>query len=99
MTSFILLYAGPPATPEATHEGWPEGFESLGDNLIDRGSPMIGGFVTSRDGTTGDTAASVNGYSIIGAADRDAVRDLLRNHPFLITGSEHRIEVFEVPAK
>lgn len=99
MTSFILLYAGPAPTPEATHEGWPEWFASLGDNLIDRGSPMIGGFLASRDGRTGDTAASVNGYSIIRAADRDAVRDLLRNHPFLIAGSEHRIEVFEVPAK
>jgi hypothetical protein len=99
MTSFMLLYAGPPPTPDATHEGWPEWFESLGDDLIDRGSPMFGGFVTSRDGISTDTAASVNGYSVIRATDRDAVLDLLRNHPFLTAGSEHRIEVFEVPAR
>jgi hypothetical protein len=99
MTSFMLLYTDPPAAPGASHEGWPKWFESLGDRLVDRGSPMTAGFVISSDGMTTDTAASLNGYSIIRADDRDAVGDPLRDHPFLAAGSEHNIEVFEVPAK
>jgi hypothetical protein len=60
---------------------------------------MTAGFVISGDGMTTETAASVNGYSIIRADARDAVGDLLRNRPYLAAGSEHSIEVFEVPAK
>jgi hypothetical protein len=26
MRRFLLLYRGPPAPPDATHEGWPEWF-------------------------------------------------------------------------
>ena len=99
MTSFMLLYIGPPTAPEASHEGWPEWFESLGDKLVDRGSPMTVGFVIRGDGTTSDTASSLNGYSVIRAEGRDAVLDLIRNHPFLAAGSEYRIEVYEAPGK
>ena len=99
MTSFILLYTGPPTAADASHEGWPEWFASLGDKLVDRGSPMTAGFAVSGDGSTTDTAARLNGYSIIRADDRDAVRGLLRDHPLLAAGSEYGIEVFEVPAK
>ena len=98
MTSFMLLYNGPPTAPGASHEGWPEWFQSLGDKLVDKGSPMTSGFVIRGDGTTSDEAASLNGYSVIRAQDRQAVRDLLRTHPFLAAGSEYSIDVFEVPA-
>lgn len=99
MPSFLLLYNGPPTPSDASHEGWPEWFKSLGDNLVDRGSPMAAGFVTHSDGTTSDTASSLNGYSVVRADGRDAVLDMLRDHPFLAAGSEYRIEVYEVPAK
>jgi hypothetical protein len=99
MPSFMLLYAGPPTPPDASHEGWFAWFESLGDKLVDRGSPMTAGFVVGADGTTADRAASMNGYSIIRAADRDEVRELLQSHPFLAAGNEYTVEVFEVPAK
>jgi YCII-related domain-containing protein len=99
MTSFMLLYNGPPTPPEATHEGWPEWFQSLGDKLVDQGSPMTAGFVVHGDGTTSDKPVSLNGYSIIRAEDQDEVRDLLRTHPFLTAGSEYSIDVFALPAK
>jgi hypothetical protein len=41
----------------------------------------------------------LNGYTIIRAQDRDAVRDLLRHHPFLAEGSDYRIDVYELPGK
>jgi hypothetical protein len=99
MPSFMLLYNGPPTAPDASHEGWPEWFERLGDKLVDRGSPMTAGFVVRGDGTTSDAAPSVNGYGVIRAEDRDAVRGLLASHPFLAAGSEYRIDVYEVPGK
>jgi hypothetical protein len=98
MRSFILLYHGPPTGPDASHEGWPEWFQGLGDKLLDKGSPMTGGFVVRAGGSTSGSAASLNGYSIVRAADRDEVRELLRDHPFLAGGDEFTVEVFEVPA-
>ncbi len=99
MRSFILLYRGPATMPEASHEGWPEWFQGIGDKLVDMGSPMINGFVINSDATTSDTAGGFNGYSIIRAEDRDEVLDLVRDHPFLAGGGEYAIEVFDVPRK
>jgi YCII-related domain len=99
MRTFMLLYNGPPTAPGASHEGWREWFQSLGDQLVDTGSPMTAGFVVRSDATTSATAASFNGYSIIRAEDRDEIRDLVRSHPFLAAGSEYTIEAFEVPGK
>lgn len=99
MRSFILLYNGPPTPPSASHEGWPEWFQSVGDGLVDIGSPMADGFVVHPDGTTSDSAAGFNGYTIIRAEDRNDVLDLVRDHPFLAAGSDYTIEVFEVPRK
>jgi hypothetical protein len=99
MRSFILLYQGPTTPAGASHEGWPEWFERVGDRLVDMGSPMAGGFVVHADGTTSDTAASFNGYSIIRADDRNEVLELVRDHPLLATAGEYTMEVFEVPRK
>jgi YCII-related domain len=99
MRSFILLYSGPPTPPNASHEGWPQWFQSIGEKLVDMGSPMAAGFTVHSDGTTSDTAATLNGYSIIRAEDRGDVVGLLRDHPFLAAGSDYTIEVFEVPGK
>lgn len=99
MGSFILLYNGPPAPPNPSHEGWPEWFQKTGDKLVDVGSPMADGFVIHSDGTTTDTASSLDGYCIIQAEDRDQALGLVQDHPFLALGSEYTIEVFGVPRK
>jgi YCII-related domain len=99
MSSFILLYNGPPIPPGASHEGWPEWFRRAGDNLADMGSPMTNGFVVHSDGTTTETPTSLNGYSIIRAEDRDEAVELVKDHPFLTLGDEFTIEAFEVPNK
>ena len=99
MTTYMLLYVGPPTGSGASHEGWPEWFQSLGDRLVDIGSPMTSGFVVQGGGTTSEAAASLNGYSLIRAEDQSEVLDLLRTHPLLTGGSPYRIDVFEVPMK
>jgi hypothetical protein len=99
MKSLILLYKGPATPADATHEGWPEWFQSLGDKLVDMGSPMANGFVIRSDGTTAERASSLNGYSVIRVDDEHEALDLVKNHPFLAGGSEYTIEVFDVPRK
>jgi hypothetical protein len=99
MTSLILLNRGPATPPGASHECWPEWFQRAEDKLVDKGSPMANGFVLHSDGTTTDTATSLNRYSIIRAEDRGEALELLRDHPFLAPGREYTIEVFEVPDK
>ena len=86
MKSFMLLYRGPATPPDASHEGWPQWFERLGDRLVDIGSPMIG------DG-------DLNGFSIVRAEDRDEVAALVRDHPFLAGGPEYTIDIYEVPRR
>src|SRR5262249_5723480 len=49
MKSFIVIYSGPPTPPDASHEGWQEWFQGLGDRLVDLGSPMLNGFVAQAD--------------------------------------------------
>ena len=70
MKKFLLLYKGPATPPDASHEGWPEWFNKLGDKLVERGLPMAHGRFLRGDGSTGDSATRLNGYSIIQADDR-----------------------------
>jgi hypothetical protein len=94
--NFILLYNGPPAPPNPSHEGWPEWFQRAGDKLVDKGSPMSNGFVIHADGTTTNTPSSLDGYSIIQAEDREHALGLVQDHPFLALGTEYTVEVFEI---
>jgi hypothetical protein len=95
--TLLLLYHGPATPPDASHEGWPEWFQGLGDKLVDRGSPLVDGFVVHSGGTTSATAGSFNGYSLVNARDREEALSLIGDHPFLSQGSEYSIHVFEIP--
>jgi hypothetical protein len=99
MTRFLLLYKGPPAPPGASHEGWPEWFEAIGDALVDLGSPMKNGVVLHADGSTSDDATGLRGYGVIQAEGKSEALDLLRDHPLLALGDDYTIEMFEVPKK
>jgi hypothetical protein len=97
MNRYMLLYAGPPTPPGASHEGWPEWFGGLGEHLIDRGSPLTDGVAVHDDGSTGEPADRLNGYSIVRAQSAQAVLDLVRKHPYLTAGRGHSIEVYPLP--
>jgi DNA-binding CsgD family transcriptional regulator len=98
MKRFLVLYKGPPTPPDATHEGWPEWFDGIGDALVEVGSPMKDGVVLHPDGSTSDDATGLRGYGRIQAEDRREALALLRDHPLLSLG-EWVIELFEVPRK
>ena len=99
MQRFLLLYSGPPTTPDASHMGWPDWFSKLGGALVDLGSPMANGVVLRADGSTSDDALQLNGYSIIQAPDKGEVLELARDHPLFAAGSQCTIEIFELPKK
>ena len=97
MKKFMLLYKGPPTPPDASHKGWPGWFDKLGDQLVSIGSPMDKGFVLHSDGSKGDSATNLNGYSIIQARNINAVKSLVKDHPYLAQGSdEFTVEIFEL---
>ena len=99
MKRYLLLYNGPPAPPNPSHEGWPEWFQQAGDAIVDIGSPMKNGFVLHGDGSRSDRTTSLNGFCIVQAEDETRLRELVADHPFVLMGSEYTIEVFEVPRK
>jgi hypothetical protein len=99
MKRFLMLYSGPPAPPNPSHEGWPEWFAKTGDAVVDVGSPMVNGVVLNHDGSTSEGAAPLRGYGVIQAESTGEALDLLRDHPLLGLGSEYTIELYEVPRK
>lgn len=99
MKKFIIFYKGLATPPGASHEGWPEWFDKIGDKLVDRGSPMNNGFTVRSDGSTNDSATNLNGFSLIQAQDKDEALSLIKDHPYLAIGKgEYTIEVFEAPS-
>lgn len=98
MASYILLYRGPTSSRGASHEGWPEWFARIGDALVDVGSPMLNGNAVSAEGEL-RPGSDLNGFSLVRAGGLDAVRQLVRDHPFLRASTENSIEIFEVPRK
>jgi hypothetical protein len=97
MARFMLLYTGPATPPDASHEGWPEWFEALGERLVDKGSQIAGGTALRGDGRTSDPPARLNGYSIIQAEGLDEALGLVRDHPFLTQGPEYPVQLWSLP--
>ena len=98
MKQYIVLYKGPATPPDASHQGWPEWFQRVGDALIDRGAPMAHGTAISGDGSAGEPT-SLNGYSIVQAEDSNAALELVQDHPYLAQGNGYAIEIFELPGR
>jgi hypothetical protein len=99
MKRFLILYSGPPAPPNTSHEGWPEWFGRIGDALVEVGSPMKNGVVLRADGSTNNETAPLRGYGLIQAESSEQALELLRDHPLFAAGPEYTIEMFEVPRK
>jgi hypothetical protein len=101
---FIVLYHAPAsareqmarATPEqakAGMEAWMSWAKRAGDAVVDLGMPLGNGRDVKSSGT-GNSTATVAGYSILQADSMDAITRLLKDHPHLRQPSAS-IEVFE----
>lgn len=106
MKKFIVIYHAPAeamemmsnATEEQKMEGMKPWFawkESVGDKLVDFGSPLWGGTRLLPDGTQKASTKEVTGYSILQANDLEEAKGLLSSHPHLTWTGGCDIEVHE----
>src|SRR5260370_42161549 len=89
---FLLLYKGPATPPDASHEGWLQWFNKLGDKLVDRGLPIAHGRFFRGDRSTGDSPTGLNGYSSIQAECMGEGIRLLHEHPYLSLGHKNTLD-------
>ncbi|NOQ70757.1 MAG: hypothetical protein GQ574_02080 [Crocinitomix sp.] len=106
MKQFLVNYYSSPAsmakmataTPEEKEAGmkpWMDWAESMGENLLNMGAPLMPAQVV---GGSSAAKATATGYSIIQAADSNAAHALLANHPHLQWDAEASIEISECAA-
>lgn len=92
---FVIFYTGPATPPDASHKGWMTWFASLGNALVDKGSPLSKGRSIRSNGSVTDSQTMYNGYSIIEAKDETKALKLIESHPYLQLGDDYTIEVFK----
>lgn len=95
MKKFMLLcYGFEPPTPEIM-EAWGKWFASIGDKMVDGGSPFSGGREITRTGKKDLPLGkeSLTGYCIIQAENLDQAEKLARGCPIITS-----IRVYETMA-
>ncbi|KAA3614669.1 MAG: hypothetical protein D8M58_09425 [Calditrichaeota bacterium] len=104
MAKYIFVYKGPATDMsdmseeqgKAIMDAWNAWIQKTGSSLVDVGQPMANGVSLLDNGSEG-TAALLNGYSIVQAADINAAKSLADGHPFLSEGKGNfAIDVFEL---
>lgn len=106
MKKFIVIYhanaeamaqvANP--TPEEMEEGmkpWMEWAARCGDQLVDLGTPLMGGLKLSVDGSSEASTREVTGYSILQAENMEEAKALMNGHPHLSWSAGCEIEIHE----
>ena len=107
MKKFMVIYHAPAeamaqmasATPEQKEEGMKPWFawkETLGEKLLDLGSPLMPGVQLLPDGTSKPSTKEVTGYSMIQAVDAEEAKSLLKGHPHLSWTGGCDIELHEL---
>lgn len=106
MKKYIVIYHAPAEamaqmadiTPEQREEGmkpWMEWAARCGEQLVDLGTPLMGGLALSPGGGSAPSDKEVTGYSILQAEDMDGAVALLQGHPHLNWTGGCSIEVHE----
>ncbi|RPI43544.1 MAG: hypothetical protein EHM46_03900 [Bacteroidetes bacterium] len=108
MKKFMLHYMAPvdaiegmsQVPPEQREEGmkaWYTWRDSVGDKLLDLGSPLGPGTNFDGSGKTGGNGPDiiVAGYSFIQANDMEEVKDLVKGHPHLGWHERCSINIYE----
>ncbi len=98
MANYLLVYKGgstpQPQQREAIMAAWRNWFASLGEAVVDGGSPFSGSKSVAATGSVSDGAGSgLTGYSILAADSLDAAVILSKGCPILASGGN--IEVYE----
>jgi hypothetical protein len=99
MAKFVLVYSGgsgmaAPEEQQAVMEAWMNWFGSLGEAVVDPGSPFGPSAALSPDGATGPSGPSgLTGYSILSADSLDEATTKAKGCPVLSDGGT--VEVYE----
>ena len=94
--AFATMAAETPEEKEAGMKVWMDWKDSMGETLVDFGTPLKG--VVHRlnsDGSDTYTQSESCGYSIITANNIDEAKEILKSHPHLEWAKGVGIEIFE----
>ncbi|WP_062310043.1 YciI family protein [Demequina rhizosphaerae] len=104
MPKYVFIYHAPPMPADASPpepeevqqmmDAWYGWATSVGENLIDLGTPLSGGIRVDPDGVSASTK-EVAGYSIVQADSMDTAVELAQSHPHLNMPGGCSIEVHE----
>jgi len=106
MKKFMVIYHAPAeavaqmasATPEemkAGMEPWMTWAAKCGEQLVDMGTPLMGGLKLRPDGSSENSVREVTGYSVLQAENMDEAKSLVEGHPHLAWTGGCEIEIHE----
>ncbi len=98
MPKFLVTYHGGGAVPhdpvvmERIRNAFMQWAQKTGSPLVDPGAPIMGRkTVTSGGVRDGAADGEFDGWSVVEAADADAVAEILKDHPFIGRGGSLQI--------
>ena len=85
MKKFLFLYCGHEAITQEIMDAWSNWFESIGDSIVDSGSPLGPGRERTHNGINDlpQDKESIGGYSIINAKDMDEAESIAKTNPMI----------------
>jgi len=105
MSKLVFVYHAPmvpaeatPPSPEAIDavmQQWGAWAATVGDRMVDFGTPLAGGVRVTAGSTKTPSDREIAGYSILEAANLDDALELARTHPHLNMPGGCEIEVHE----
>ena len=84
-----------PEKKEAMMGAWFTWKEKHGDAVLDLGAPMGAQHVVNPDGSSAEVHDDVTGYSMVEAADMDAAKAMLADHPYFASGEGCTVSVYQ----
>lgn len=101
MAKYLFLYTGgsggnddvTDADDQEEMEQWMAWFASMGEDLVDMGSPLLVSKTVTADGVANTGASGVSGFSTVTAEDIEAAVEIARGCPIIATGGA--VEVHE----
>ncbi|OGO26447.1 MAG: hypothetical protein A2W33_10645 [Chloroflexi bacterium RBG_16_52_11] len=85
MKKFVFLYYGYETPTQEIKDAWSKWFASIGDRIVDSGSPFGPGREITHTGTKelSHDMGAVTGYSIVNADNIDDAEKLLKGCPII----------------
>ncbi|NIM92184.1 MAG: hypothetical protein GTO18_00505 [Anaerolineales bacterium] len=85
MKKYVFLHYGYETPTEEIMDAWNKWFDSIGDKLVDIGTPFGSGREITNNGTKELSLdlEAITGYTIINAADMDEAEKIAKACPFI----------------